>query len=67
MIVKKKLSCILAVYVDDILISGNSIIIENTKKLIKNKFKIKDIGPVNFIIGIKFTKHKYGWILLGSN
>ena len=29
---------------------------ERTKELIKNRFKIKDIGNVNFIIGIKFKK-----------
>jgi len=60
---KKKLSCILAIYVDDILLAGNRIIVERTKELIKNKFKIKDIGNVNFIIGIKFIKHKAGYFI----
>ena len=31
--------------------------------MIKNKFKIKEIGEVNFIIGIKFVKHKGGYFL----
>jgi len=55
-LIKKKLLYILAIYVDDILLAGNRIIVERTKELIKNRFKIKDIGNVNFIIGIKFKK-----------
>lgn len=48
---------------DDILLSGDETTINQTKTLIKNKFKIKDIGKVNFIIAIKFVKHKYGYFL----
>ena len=59
----KKLTSILAVYVDDILLAGFNKDIETTKKLIKNKFKIKELGKVNYIIGIKFIKHKYGYFL----
>ena len=50
-------------YVDDILLSGTKSSIEDTKKLIKNKFKIKDIGKVDFIIRIKFINHKHGYFL----
>ena len=57
------ISSILAVYVDDILLAGKREEIKNTKNLIKEKFKIKDIGKVNFIIGIKFIKHKNGYFL----
>ena len=52
----------MAVYVDDILLAGERVEIENTKKLIKERFKIKGTGKVNFIIGIKF-KHKNGYFL----
>jgi len=41
----------------------NKIKVNKVKKLIKNKFKIKDIGKVNFIIGIKFIRHKNGYFL----
>jgi len=61
-LIKKKLLYILAIYVDDILLAGNRVIVERTKELIKNRFKIKDIGNVNFIIGIKFIKHKAGYL-----
>jgi len=53
---RKSIICILGVYVDDILIAGNKGEIILVKKQIKNKFKIKEIGNVDFIIGIKFIK-----------
>ena len=31
--------------------------------MIKNRFKIKEIGEVNFIIGIKFVQYKHGYFL----
>lgn len=46
--------CILAVYVDDILITGENYEIYKTKKLIKKYFQIKDIVNADFIIEIKF-------------
>jgi len=58
-----KISSILVIYVDDILLAVERVEIENTKKLIKERFKIKDTGKVNFIIGIKFIKHKNGYFL----
>jgi hypothetical protein len=58
-----KLLSILAVYVDDILIAGTNNIIEKTKYLIRKRFKIKEIGNVDYIIGIKFVKHKNGYLL----
>jgi len=57
------INCILGVYVDDILIAGKSKEINITKKKIKNRFKIKEIGNVDFVIGIKFIKYKNGYIL----
>jgi len=57
------INCILGVYVNDILIAGKSKEINITKNKIKNRFKIKEIGNVDFVIGIKFIKYKNGYIL----
>eukprot|EP00833_Pecoramyces_ruminatium_P006363 jgi/Orpsp1_1/1180395/evm.model.c7180000073227.1 len=58
-----KILCILAIYVDDILIAGNEPQIEITKRQIKRKFNIKEIGDVDFVIGIKFEKYENGYFL----
>ena len=47
----------LAVYVDDILIARNLSEFEKVKRTIKDKFNIKDIGVVNFVIDIKNLKN----------
>jgi len=60
---KGNISCILAIYVDDIIISGKKNEINYVKSEIKNIFDLSDIGPVDFIIGIKFIKTKYGYIM----
>ena len=60
---KKSITCILGVYADDILIAGNKGEIILVKKQIKNKFKIKEIGNIDFIIGIKFIKHTNEYFL----
>jgi len=60
---RKSITCILGVYVDVILIAGNKGEIILVKKQIKNKFKIKEISNVDFIIGIKFIKHTNGYFL----
>ena len=45
--------CILAVYVDDILIAGNSMdLIKEVKQFLADNFKIKDMGPVKTMLGI---------------
>jgi len=53
----------LVIYVDDILISGSKKTIESVKLLIEKKFKMKDIGNVDYFIRIKFIKHKNGYFL----
>jgi len=55
--------CIFAIYVDVILIAGKDTEIEIIKNQIKRKFNIKDIGNVDFVIGIKFEKYKNGYFL----
>jgi len=58
-----EISCILAVYADDILISGTKYNINLVIRLINEFFKIKDIGEIDFMIGNKFEKREYGYIL----
>ena len=55
----KKVIGVLGIYVDDILIADDNSKINKTQKSIQRKFKIKEIGDVDFVIGIKFIKHKY--------
>jgi len=59
----KNIICILSVYVDDILIAGKENEINNVKESIKERFNIKDIGNVEFVIGIKFEKVQNGYVL----
>jgi len=55
---KGKFLSMLTIYVDDILISWSKKTIKSIKLLIKKQFKIVDIDNVDYIIGIKFIKHK---------
>jgi len=55
--------CILAIYVDDILIAGKNKEINKIREEIKSKFELSDIGEIDFIIGIKFVKCNDGYIL----
>ena len=59
----KEIQCIIAVYVDDILLAGKEKEIIYVKEQIKEYFNIKDIGEVDFIIGIKFEKCGDGYII----
>jgi len=59
----KNIICIIAIYVDDILISGKKSVIDRIKLEIKDKFNLSDLGMVDFIIGIKFIKCKDGYIM----
>jgi len=58
-----KIVCVIGVYVDDILLAGKDNEINVIKNEIKKYFEIKDIGDVDFIIGIKFQKWNNGYIL----
>ena len=55
--------CILAIYVDDILIAGRNKTINKIKEDIKSKFELSDVGLVDFIIGIKFIKCNNDYLL----
>ena len=47
------IKCLLAVYVDDIIVAGTSEEVNKTKSLIKDNFEATDVGEVDYIIGIK--------------
>jgi len=59
----KEITCIIAIYVDDILLAGKSKEIMYIKEQIKMYFNIKDIGDVDFVIGIKFEKCHDGYTI----
>ena len=47
------LPCIIAIYVDDLLITAkNDALVTEVKGLLKERFKIKELGPINWILGI---------------
>lgn len=49
------------VYVDDMLITGSSLIlIEETKKSLQQFFKMKDLRELKFFLGIEFARSKVG-------
>lgn len=50
--------CLLAVYVDDIIVAGIKEEIIKTKSLTIENFKATDISEVDYITGIKFVKCK---------
>ena len=52
------IKCLLAVCVDDIIVTGISKEVNKTKSLIKEDFEATDVDEVDYIIGIKFVKCK---------
>ena len=58
---QKETTCIVALYVDDMLITGLDSEINSTVELIKNKFKISKCSPVNHILGITVEPTEYGY------
>ena len=58
-----KVVCIISVYVDDFLVTGTDEEIENSVKLLKEKYTITDVGDANFIIGIKIDRIGNGYLL----
>jgi hypothetical protein len=50
---------IFSLYVDDILIAGNSKeMIDTTKRWLSSNFEIKDIGEPNYILGVKIIRDR---------
>ncbi|GFQ02696.1 retrovirus-related pol polyprotein from transposon tnt 1-94 [Phtheirospermum japonicum] len=49
---------ILTLYVDDMLLIGNSMkMVKSVKGLLAKKFDMKDLGPANFILGMQIKRH----------
>jgi transposase InsO family protein len=52
-------SSFIAVWVDDIIVAANHItIMEETKNVLKTRFKMKDMGPISWFLGIEFKQYK---------
>jgi len=48
---------LLYLFMDDMLVLGNdNYIIKSTKKILTNKFNMKDLGDVDVILEVNFTK-----------
>ncbi|CAM8959948.1 unnamed protein product [Rhodiola kirilowii] len=55
---------ILLVYVDDVIITGNSeLLISKVKQFIHHKFRIKDLGPLKFFLGLEVARSTNGIFL----
>ncbi|CAM8940033.1 unnamed protein product [Rhodiola kirilowii] len=55
---------ILLVYVDDVLLTGTSLIlIDNIKAFIHDKFKIKDLGTLKYFLGLEVARNSTGLFL----
>jgi hypothetical protein len=64
----KDFGVIICLYVDDMLIfSTNMIGIVETKRYLTSIFKMKDLGEVETILGIKVKKHSSGYALNQSH
>jgi hypothetical protein len=54
----------LLVYVDDIVLAGNDISeIHNVKSFLNDRFKIKDLGPLRYFLGLEVARSKQGILL----
>ncbi|KAG5527251.1 hypothetical protein RHGRI_028223 [Rhododendron griersonianum] len=60
----KNYGVIVCLYVDDMLIIGTNMVgILETKKYLASSFKMKDLGEVDTILGIKVRRHNGGFAL----
>ncbi len=55
----------LLVWVDDLLISANANILDNTKQTLEQRFQMKDLGQVSLFLGIEF-EHDVNQITLSQ-
>jgi hypothetical protein len=66
MFYRHKGSCItiLAVYVDDIVITGDDVEeIKSLKKKLGRAFEVKDLGPLRYFLGIEIARSSKGIVL----
>ncbi|XP_069142919.1 uncharacterized mitochondrial protein AtMg00810-like [Solanum lycopersicum] len=55
---------IVLVYVDDLLVTGSNItLINETKQVLKDNFKIKDLGSLRYFLGIEFARNSGGILM----
>jgi len=56
---------VIVIYVDDLIIIGdNDADISDLKKLLKQKFEMKDLGELRYILGIEVIRSLKGiWLL----
>ena len=48
---------IIAVWVDDLIIGArNDKLLHELKSVLKNRFRMKDLGPLNYFLGIEFVQ-----------
>lgn len=55
-------------YVDDILVAGNNpTLCSKFKVYLDNCFQLKDLGPVNYFLGIECSRSSEGMYLVNAN
>src|SRR5258708_3509154 len=51
--------CIIALYVDDLMVLSNDVNLLNQKKdELKSTFKMKDLGPIHWFLGLEITRDR---------
>lgn len=52
---------VILLYVDDMIITGNdNVAIQDLKQFLSNSFKIKDLGPLKYFLGVEIARSKTG-------
>nr|XP_016438698.1 PREDICTED: uncharacterized mitochondrial protein AtMg00810-like [Nicotiana tabacum] len=55
---------IILVYIDDLMITGSSPnLVNNAKKVLHSKFKVKNLGKLRYFLGIEISRSKKGILL----
>uniref|UniRef100_A0A3Q7JAK1 Reverse transcriptase Ty1/copia-type domain-containing protein n=1 Tax=Solanum lycopersicum TaxID=4081 RepID=A0A3Q7JAK1_SOLLC len=55
---------VILVYVDDMMITGNDMsLIKDTKGILLNTFKMKDLGDLRYFLGIEFARSQEGIVM----
>ena len=63
----KSFGMIICLYVNDLLIFGTNLQgVSDTKKYLTSQFRMKDLGEVDTLLGIKVKKHSGGYLLCQS-
>ena len=51
--------CIIALYVDDLMVLSNDInLLDQKKDELKDTFKMKDLGPIHWFLGLEITRDR---------